>query len=87
MFLKYKERTSCANAHQPVGMGKVFFKEDALITKYLDEITVAFLKEWYLDKIEQLHLTNKQFKEMKSLLNMLYDYAIDSSIIKYNVSF
>ena len=23
---------------------------------------------------------------MKSLLNMLYDYAIDSSIIKYNVS-
>ena len=63
-----------------------YYKEDTLVTRYLDEITVAFLKEWYLDKIEQLHLTNKQFKEMKSLLNMLYDYAIDSSIIKYNVS-
>ena len=87
MFLKYKEKeTSCANAHKLNWVWEKYYKEDALITKYLDEITVAFLKEWYLDKIEQLHLTNKQFKEMKSLLNMLYDYAIDSSIIKYNVS-
>lgn len=87
MFLKYKEKeTSCANAHKLNWVWEKYYKEDALVTKYLDEITVAFLKEWYLDKIEQLHLTNKQFKEMKSLLNMLYDYAIDSSIIKYNVS-
>ena len=87
MFLKYKEKeTSCANAHKLNWVWEKYYKEDALVTKYLDKITVAFLKEWYLDKIEQLHLTNKQFKEMKSLLNMLYDYAIDSSIIKYNVS-
>lgn len=69
MFLKYKEKeTSCANAHKLNWVWEKYYKEDALITKYLDEITVAFLKEWYLDKIEQLHLTNKQFKEMKSLL-------------------
>ena len=44
------------------------------------------MKEWYLDKIESFSLSNKQFKELKSLLNMLYDYAIDMEIISYNVS-
>lgn len=55
MFLKYKEKeTSCANAHKLNWVWEKYYKEDALVTKYLDEITVAFLKEWYLDKIEQL---------------------------------
>lgn len=52
MFLKYKEKeTSCANAHKLNWVWEKYYKEDALVTKYLDEITVAFLKEWYLDKI------------------------------------
>lgn len=87
MFMKYKEKeTSSANAHKLNWVWEKYYKQDELVAKYLDEITVAFLKEWFLDKIETLHLTNKQFKEMKSLLNMLYDYAIDSNLTKYNVS-
>lgn len=44
------------------------------------------LKTWYLNKITQYNLTARQFKEMKSLLNMLFDYAIEKKICTQNIS-
>lgn len=47
---------------------------------------MAILKSWYLDKIAEHNLTSRKFKEMKSLMNMLYDYAIDSNLLSQNLS-
>lgn len=87
VFLKYKgKETSLGNAHKLNWSWEKYYKNDKLVKRRFTDITVAELKEWYLDKIEEFHLTNRQYKEMKSLMNMLYDYAIELQVVKYNVS-
>lgn len=86
-FLTYKAKeSSLANAHKINWVWERFCQNDAITKRKISSIKVPELKEWYLDKIESFSLSNKQFKELKSLLNMLYDYAIDMEIISYNVS-
>lgn len=87
IFLNYKAKeTSLANAHKLTWVWERFCQSDSLTKRKLSQIKVPELKEWYLDKIETFSLSNKQFKELKSLINMLYDYAIDMEITSYNVS-
>lgn len=44
------------------------------------------LKSWFLDKIAEHKLTSRKYKEMKTLMNMLYDFAIESNLISSNFS-
>lgn len=86
-FLTYKAKeSSLANAHKLNWVWERFCQNDAITKRKLNSIKVPELKMWYLEKIETFSLSNKQFKELKSLLNMLYDYAIDMEITSYNVS-
>lgn len=80
-FLEYKSTdTSLANANKLDWVWNKFYKNDAFIKNEILKIDVPTLKTWYLNKITQYNLTARQFKEMKSLLNMLFDYAIEKKI-------
>lgn len=86
-FLDYKgKETSLANAKKLDWVWNTYFKGETIVTCRFKDITVAILKSWYLDKIAEHKLTSRKFKEMKSLMNMLYDYAIDSNLLSQNLS-
>ena len=87
LFLEYKgKETSLANAHKLNWVWETYYKGEGIVKRKFNEITVAMLKSWFLDKIAQHELTSRKFKEMKSLMNMLYDFAIESNLTNNNVS-
>lgn len=87
LFLEYKgKETSLANAHKLNWVWEIYYKNDGIIKRKFSDITVAMLKSWFLDKISEHKLTPRKFKEMKSLMNMLYDFAIESNLTGHNVS-
>lgn len=49
-------------------------------------ISYFCIKSWFLDKIAEHKLTSRKYKEMKSLMNMLYDFAVESNLVSNNVS-
>lgn len=87
LFLEYKgKETSLANAHKLNWVWETYYKEDDIVKCKLSDITVVMLKSWFLDKISEYELTSRKFKEMKSLMNMLHDFAIESNLASNNVS-
>lgn len=87
LFLEYKgKETSLANAHKLNWVWDTYYKDDSIVKRKFSDITVIVLKSWFLDKIVEYGLTSRKYKEMKSLMNMLYDFAIESSLIDSNTS-
>ncbi len=87
LFLDYKGKdTSLANAHKLNWVWETYYRDDAIVKCKFNEITVVMLKSWFLDKIAEHKLTSRKYKEMKSLINMLYDFAIESNLTNSNVS-
>ncbi len=87
LFLDYKgKETSLANAHKLNWVWETYYKDDDIVKCKLSDITVVMLKSWFLDKISQYGLTSRKYKEMKSLMNMLYDFAVESNLASSNVS-
>ncbi len=87
LFLDYKgKETSLANAHKLDWVWETYYKGEAIVKCNLNDITVIMLKSWFLDKIAEHKLTSRKYKEMKSLMNMLYDFAIESNHADRNVS-
>ena len=86
-FLAYKTKeTSPANANKINWAWEKYYKNDKLVNRRLGELTVPELKEWFLDKIADYQLTTRKYRDMKALMNMLYDYAISLGLVTYNVS-
>lgn len=86
-FLAYKTKeTSPANAKKIQWAWETYYKGDKLITRRLSELTVPELKEWFLQKISDYQLTTRKYRDMKALMNMLYDYAIGLGLVTYNVA-
>lgn len=87
LFLDYKgKETSLANAHKLNWVWETYYKDDDIVKCKLSDITVVMLKSCFLDKISEYELTSRKYKEMKSLMNMLYDFAIESNLVSSNVS-
>lgn len=87
LFLDYKgKETSLANAHKLNWAWETYYKDDDIVKCELSDITVIMLKSWFLDKIAEHKLTSRKYKEMKSLMNMLYDFAVESNLVSNNVS-
>ena len=86
-FLAYRTKeTSPANAKKIQWAWETYYKGDKLITRRLSELTVPELKEWFLQKISDYQLTTRKYRDMKALMNMLYDYAIGLGLVTYNVA-
>lgn len=87
LFLDYKgKETSLANAHKLNWVWETYYKNESIVKCKFSEITVIMLKSWFLDKIAEHNLTSRKYKEMKSLINMLYDFAIESNLTDRNIS-
>ena len=87
LFIDYKgKETSLANAHKLNWVWETYYKGESIVKCNLNTITVVMLKSWFLDKIAKHKLTSRKFKEMKSLINMLFDFAVESDLTNKNVS-
>ena len=86
-YLKYKEKETCAGTAHKLGWAyNRYVKGSNLETIDMSEITTMQLKEFCLDQIDKYNLTSKGYKELKSLLNGLFDYAVDTGIIEHNTA-
>lgn len=86
-FKAYKAReTSLNNANKLDWVWHKYCASAPILESNISDIKVIDLKLWYLDIIETYSLTNKQFKEVKSLFNMLFDFAIEKQIVSVNIS-
>lgn len=52
----------------------------------MESIDVIVIKEWFLKVIQKNKLSSKKYKEMKSVANMLLDYALEKRLVSANVS-
>lgn len=86
-FLDYKEKETCAGtAHKLKWAYNRYIKDSNLETLDISEISVMQLKEFCLEQIDKYNLTSKGYKELKSLLNGLFDYAVDTGLLKNNTA-
>lgn len=86
-FLAYKAKeTSGSNAKKLQWAYNTYYKDAKISDRPLDEIDTNELKEFFLDTIETHSLTNRKYKDMKSLINMIYDYLLEKHLVNTNVS-
>lgn len=86
-WLNYKEaETSEANANKLDWAWNTYYKNEKIINVPLKDLTVADVKAWFLDRIAKHELTKKKYREMKSVINMMLDYAVEKDLIKDNVA-
>ena len=77
-WLKYKAvETSKANANKLQWVWNTYFVDSDIAGMDMQIIDVITLKTWFLNVIEKHKLSGKKYKEMKSVANMLFDYAVE----------
>ena len=52
----------------------------------VEKIKTITVKKFLLDKVQSENLTNRQYKDMKSLLNMMLDYCVELEYTSHNVA-
>ena len=86
-FISYKERETCpATAHKIEWAYNRYLRGSNLEAIDMSDITVMQLKEFCLEQIEAFNLSPKGYRELKSLLNSLFDYAIDLGVVQHNTA-
>lgn len=86
-WLEYKAKdTSDANATKLEWIWNKYYVNSNVIKMELEDIKTPILKEWFLDIISKYKLTKKQYREMKSIANMLLDYALELELVRVNVA-
>ena len=86
-WIKYKAvETSKANANKLQWVWNTYFVDSDIAGMDMQIIDVITLKTWFLNVIEKHKLSNKKYKEMKSVANMLFDYAVEKNIVSANIS-
>lgn len=82
---KSKE-TSYANACNIQSRWKRYFENASIIDIPFEKLTTGAIKKWCVDTIIEMKLTDRQFKDLKSIMNMVFDYAVSFDIIQINLS-
>ena len=86
-WLAYKKlETTAANAKKLAWAWNKYYEGEAITEQKISSIKVIDVKKWFMLTIDKRGLTRKQFKEMKSVLNSIFDYAIEMELVKVNVS-
>lgn len=87
LFLTMKgKETTLENARKLKWVWDKYYCDSAIIKRRIKDLSIAEMKEWNLDIIQKYQLTRRQYREVKSLANMIFDYAIDRGIIDTNKS-
>ncbi len=86
-WLKFKAvDTSKANANKLQWVWNTYYVGSEIANMDIASIDVIIIKEWFLKVIEKYKLSSKKYKEMKSVANMLLDYAVEKRLVSINVS-
>lgn len=86
-WLSYKAvETSEANAHKLEWVWNTYYADSDIVNMDMESIDVIVIKEWFLKVIQKNKLSSKKYKEMKSVANMLLDYALEKRLVSANVS-
>lgn len=86
-WIDYKSKeTSYANACNIQSRWKRYFEKSSIINIPFEKLTTGAIKRWCVDVIAEMHLTDRQFKDLKSIMNMIFDYAVSFDIIQINLS-
>lgn len=86
-FISYKgKETSLSNAQKLLWAYDTYYRGRPIASRPLGEITVPELKEFFLDMTAEHSLTARKYREAKSLMNMVYDYAVECGYVTRNVS-
>lgn len=80
-----EKETSMANANKLIYVWKKYYDGTPIISVPFDDMKAGQMKDWFLTVITEKKLTSKQFKEMKSVINMMYDYAISYNYTNINI--
>lgn len=82
---KSKE-TTYANACNIQSRWKRYFEDSSIVDIPFERLTTGAIKKWCVDVIAEKQLTDRQFKDLKSIMNMIFDYAVSFDIIQINLS-
>lgn len=86
-WINYKEEeTTPANATRLQWVWDTYYKDSEIVKMDIADIDVVVMKEWFLKTVREHQLTSKKYKDMKSLANMILDYAIEKRLIGTNVA-
>lgn len=86
-YLRYKEKdASKSTAYRARSTYNRYLKDSQIATIDMKDLTPVELKEFCLEQIEKYHLTGKSYRELKSFLNCLFDFALDAGIITVNTA-
>lgn len=86
-WLKYKTiESSNANAAKLQWVWEKYYADSEIIHMDLAGIDVITMKEWLIKTIEEHMLSSRRYKEIKSVANMLLDYAVEKRLVTVNVS-
>lgn len=80
-----EKETSMANANKLIYAWKKYYEGTAIISVPFEDMNAGQMKDWLLTVISEKQLTSRQFKEMKSVINMMYDYAISYNYATINI--
>lgn len=85
-WIVFKEKeTSMANTNKLIYVWKKYYEGAPIISVPFEDMNAGQMKDWFLTVIAEKKLTSKQFKEMKSVINMMYDYAISYNYTNINI--
>lgn len=78
--------SSKANAHKLAWAYKKYYKNTNIVNKNLTKLRMIDMKTFFLQTITAFSLSNRQYKEMKSIANSMLDYAVEINLVDKNVA-
>ena len=62
-----------------------YYKDSSIVKVELSKMTVGKLSDWLLELIAERKLSQKKYREVKGVLNQLYDYCITHDMVQINL--
>ncbi|MCD8365151.1 MAG: tyrosine-type recombinase/integrase [Clostridiales bacterium] len=86
-WLQYKiAETSKGNANKLQWVWAKYYKDSPIANRDIRTLKTRDIKLWLLDVTHSNALDRKKYKEMKSLINMMLDYAVEDGTIVHNAA-
>ncbi len=86
-WIDYKRKeSSIANANKLQWVWNRYYKDSDIAQMKIKDIETLTVKNFGLDMIAKHNLTRDGYTEMKSVINMMLDYAVELEIVPLNVA-
>lgn len=86
-WIEYKRKESSpANATKLQWVWDTYYKDSNIAKMKIKDIKTLTVKNFALDMIEKHGLTRKKYLEMKTVINLMLNYAVELEIVSLNVA-